>query len=92
MLERLNSLWVGDRLGYIEQLCLASALAVGHPFTLYSYTPDSLGAVPRGVDLRDAREVMPEEKLVRYSDSRSSSTRCQFFSLCLAGQGSGLLG
>ena len=55
MLERLNSLWVGDRLGYIEQLCLVSALAVGHRFTLYSYTPDVLRGVPNGIDLRDAR-------------------------------------
>lgn len=69
MLQRLNSLWVGDRLGYIEKLCLSSAIAVGHPFTLYSYTPEKLFGLPAGVDLRDAREIMPEEKLVRYSDS-----------------------
>lgn len=74
MLERLNSLWVGDQLGYIEQLCLVSAVAVGHPFTLYSYTPEVLRGVPKGIDLRDAREVMPEKKLVRYSDSGYSDS------------------
>lgn len=68
MVERLNSLWVGERLGYIEQLCIASAAAAGHPFTLYSYTPGALRNVPNCVELRDAREIMPEERLVRYAD------------------------
>jgi len=67
MLERLNSLWVGDRLGYLEQLCLVSALSVGHPFTLYSYTPKALRGTPQGVELRDAREIMSEDRFVRYS-------------------------
>ena len=83
MLERLNSLWVGDHLGYIEQLCLASALAVGHRFTLYSYSPDTLRGVPEGIDLRDAREVMPEDKLVRYSDSGAIQLGANFFRYAL---------
>jgi hypothetical protein len=83
MLERLNSLWVGERLGYIENLCLASAIAVGHPFTLYSYTPNILKGLPKGIDLRDAREVMPEEKLVRYSDSGAVQLGANFFRYAL---------
>jgi hypothetical protein len=79
MLERLNSLWVGERLGYIEQLCLASATRLGHQFTLYSYTPDKLRGVPSFVELRDAREIMPEEKLVSYSDSGSFALGANFF-------------
>ena len=90
MLERLNSLWVGDRLGYIERLCLASALSVGHPFTLYSYTPESLATtLPKGVDLRDAREVMAEEKLVRYSDSGAIQLGANFFRYALLAKGLG---
>jgi hypothetical protein len=89
MLERLNSLWVGNRLGYIERLCLASAVAVGHPFTLYSYTPEVLDALPQGVDLRDAREVMPEEKLVRYSDSGAVQLGANFFRYALLAKGLG---
>ena len=79
MLERLNSLWVGNRLGYIEQLCLFSATAVGHPFTLYSYKPDILRGVPDGVELRDAREVMSESKFIDYSSSRSLTLLTDFF-------------
>src|SRR5664280_1517399 len=83
MLKRLNTLWVGDRLGYLEQLCLVSATAVGHPVTLYSYTPDNLKGVPDGIEIRDAREVMPEEKLVRYSDSGAVALGANFFRYAL---------
>ena len=68
-MPRLNSLWVGNKIGWIEELCLRSAVAAGHPFTVYSYTPRELSGLPPGVDLADAREVMPENMLLRYSDS-----------------------
>ena len=66
----LNSLWVGSELGYLEILCLKSALATGHEFTVYSYTPELL-SVPEGIGLRDAAEIMPENRLLRYSDTGS---------------------
>jgi hypothetical protein len=65
----LNSLWVGNKLGYVERLCLASALAVGHKFTLFSYEPSLLTDVPDGVNVRDARDIMPVTKLLRYTGS-----------------------
>ena len=89
MLERLNSLWVGERLGYIEQLCLTSALAVGHSFTLYSYTPEVLRCVPDGIEIRDAREIMPEHKLVRYKDSGAVQLGANFFRYALLAQNLG---
>ena len=79
MLKRLNTLWVGDHLGYLEQLCLVSATAVGHPVTLYTYTPDNLKGVPDGIEIRDAREVMPKQKLVTYADSGSFALGSNFF-------------
>lgn len=60
---RLNALWVGGTLGYLERACLASAVAVGHPVSLYTY--DSISNVPAGIDVRDARDVLPEELLIR---------------------------
>ena len=42
----LNSLWVGNTLGFVERLCLMSALGTGHHFKLYSYEPDKLQGVP----------------------------------------------
>jgi hypothetical protein len=83
MLERLNSLWVGEDLSYIEQLCLLSAKAVGHPFTLYSYQPDKLRNVPKGIELRDAREVMSEPHLTRYFDIGWAALGSDFFRYAL---------
>ncbi|SRR5258708_2631314 len=32
---KLNTLWIGKSLGYVEEACLASAVAVGHQVVLY---------------------------------------------------------
>lgn len=79
MLKRVNSLWVGDRLGYIERLSLVSATAVGHSVTLYSYTPNRLKGVPDGIEVLDAREVMSEQRLAKYTESRSFALGSNFF-------------
>lgn len=67
----LHSLWVGSTLGYLERLCLASAADVGHELTVWSYEPSRLEGVPSGTVVRDAAEVMPYDKLLRYRDSGS---------------------
>lgn len=59
---RLNALWVGGSLGYLEQACLASAVAVGHPVSLYTY--HGISNVPASIDVRDARDVLPQERLI----------------------------
>jgi len=89
MLPRLNSLWVGSEIGWIEELCLRSALAMGHAFTLYSYTPEALGPLPSGVELRDAREVMPEALLLRYGDSGAVQLGSNLFRYHLLAQSLG---
>jgi hypothetical protein len=55
-LPHLHSLWVGNKLNYLERLCIASAKATGHEFTLWSYDPENLEGVPEGTNLRDAAE------------------------------------
>jgi len=85
----LNSLWVGDRLGYLEQLCLRSALDTGHRFHLYSYEPDKLHGVPDGVELRDAAEVMPREKLIAYADTGAIALGSNFWRYHLLAKGLG---
>jgi hypothetical protein len=50
------SLWIGDRLHYINQLCLKSHLAMGHPVTLYTMGP--VANVPEGVEIRPAEEII----------------------------------
>jgi hypothetical protein len=56
-----------------------SAVAVGHPVSLYSYTPDQLQGVPDRIEVRDAREVMPEDRLVRYADTGAVQLGANFF-------------
>lgn len=88
-LPHLHSLWVGPRLDYLERLCLASAQAMGHRFTLWSYDPSSLQGVPAGTDLRDAAEVMPKERLIRYRDSGSIALGANLWRIELLAQGLG---
>jgi len=85
MLKRLNSLWVGNEFGYIERLCVVSALTVGHEFTIYSYTPEKLCGVPIGAEIRDAREVMPDELVGKYS----TALLADFFRYALLAKGLG---
>lgn len=61
----IQTLWVGPRLTQMEHLALASFVAHGHTVHLYAYDlPDS--EVPIGVDLRDAREILPANQIFTY--------------------------
>lgn len=88
-LPHLHSLWVGPRLDYLERLCLASANAAGHEFTLWSYDPDELEGVPPGTDLRNAAEIMPRERLLRYRDSGSIALGANLWRIELLAKGLG---
>ena len=57
-LPEIASYWMGERLSFIEQLCLKSFADLGHKTTLYSY--ENISNVPDGVELRDGREVLDE--------------------------------
>lgn len=50
------SLWIGDRLHYLNQLCLLSHVRQGHPTTLYC--TDKVANVPEPVEVRPASEIM----------------------------------
>ncbi|MFZ1728319.1 MAG: hypothetical protein WBO29_01430 [Albidovulum sp.] len=50
------SLWIGEKLQYLNQLCLLSHVRHGHPTTLYC--TDTVTNVPEGVDVRPATEIM----------------------------------
>ena len=64
----LNSLWVGNKLSYLEKLCIQSALSHGHKFRIFSYEPSALQGVPDGVEVLDASEVMSREKMISYAE------------------------
>ncbi|AOZ69675.1 hypothetical protein LPB142_10390 [Rhodobacter xanthinilyticus] len=50
------SLWIGERLHYLNQMCLLSHVQAGHPTTLYC--TDTVTNVPEGVEVRPATEIM----------------------------------
>lgn len=51
------SLWIGEKLQYLNQLCLLSHVHQGHPTTLYC--TDTVTNVPEGVIVRPATDIMP---------------------------------
>lgn len=75
----INTLWFGERLGYLERLSIASAQAVGHAVTLYSYDYRTLSGVPEGVDVRDAREVMSDPRRTKLFEGRFKALGSDFF-------------
>lgn len=58
------TLWIGDSLGPVERACLRSVLRQGHRLGLYCYRPPD--GIPAGVELRDAREILPESAVFRH--------------------------
>ena len=84
---KLNALWVGGDLTYIEQLCLTSALWVGHEVDLWAY--EQIGNVPAGVKIRDAREVMPESLMIWSKQKNSPAVGADIFRIFLQKQGRG---
>jgi hypothetical protein len=70
-LPELHSLWVGPRLSWLEQLCVASWLKHGHRAVLWTYQP--VTGVPAGVEVRDGRELLPETAITYHRFSGSVS-------------------
>ena len=87
--DPLNSLWIGDKLGYVERLTMISALSVGHPFRLYSYSPGKVSGVPSGAEVRDANEVVEYPVLARYFDGGHPALGSDFFRYALQAKGLG---
>ncbi|MDD9855316.1 MAG: hypothetical protein OXU88_03945, partial [Gammaproteobacteria bacterium] len=53
----VQSLWIGEQLSPIEQLCARSFMHHGHEFILYVY--DEPAGVPDGVRVADANAILP---------------------------------
>ncbi|MDO4248281.1 MAG: hypothetical protein Q4C79_04850 [Neisseria sp.] len=57
----IQSLWIGNDLGIVQQLCLASYLYHGHEVHLYCY--QNLKNIPKGVVVKDGNEILPEKDI-----------------------------
>lgn len=73
----LHSLWIGGSLGWLEQLCLTSWMAEGHDAVLWTY--ETVTGVPLGVELRDAREVVPQAMVTRHRKTGSPALFANYF-------------
>ncbi len=60
----IQSLWIGDKLSLLEQLCIASFIYHGHEFHLYTY--EKVANVPKGTILRNANDIIPEKDIFTY--------------------------
>ena len=64
----VQSLWIGDSLTQIEQLCIRSYQANDHEFHLYVY--DEIEGIPDNTVIKNADEIISRSKI--FIDSRGS--------------------
>lgn len=62
--QTVQGLWIGERLGTMEYLAIASFLRCGHAFHLYCY--DGVANVPPGATLKDAHDILPRSLVFRH--------------------------
>lgn len=80
-LPEIASLWIGDRLSWLEQLCLKSFADAGHDITLYSYQP--IDNLPEGVNAGDASDIYPGEPMLRHKRTGSPAIHADIWRLNL---------
>ena len=62
--EAVRGFWHGEPLNAYQLLCLRSFAVYGHRVELYSYDPSL--AVPDWVERKDASQILPPERVLRY--------------------------
>ena len=75
----VQSLWIGNRLGVLEQLTIQSFLDHGHAFHLYLYGPCE--HIPRGTVIRDGRDILPASNIFRYKAGYGAGSPSGFSNL-----------
>jgi hypothetical protein len=73
----IQMFWHGAPLSRVEQLSLASFVHHGHPVHLYAYDP--IDAVPLGVTMRDAGEILPRDRIFRHRRTQSLAPFADWF-------------
>jgi len=86
-LPTIVSFWHGP-LSWLERLCAHSFVRNGHRVELYSY--DHPGALPNGVEWRDAAEILPRDKLVFYKGRGTPGVFSDYFRMSLLKAGRGI--
>jgi len=78
-LPTIGTLWIGPELGWMEQLCLKSFVDHGHKVILYTY--DTVKGVPEGVQMANASDVLPSDKIIRHARTGSPAYHADVFRL-----------
>ncbi|HYI93551.1 MAG TPA: glycosyltransferase, partial [Bryobacteraceae bacterium] len=77
----VQGLWFYGDLPLLQQISIASFLANGHDYHLYTYGP--VGKVPSGTTLRDAAEMMCEVKVFQDRGEKGYATFADGFRYAL---------
>ena len=85
----VNVLWIGGKLGPVEQLSILSFIRAGHRVRLHAY--EDIGNVPPAVELVDAELTVPRRKMeeLRYFRTGSYALAADFFRYVLQARGEG---
>ncbi len=78
-LPTIGTLWVGDTLSWLEELCLQSFLDHGHEVVLFKY--DDVANVPAGVRVENAADILPADKIIRHAKTGSPAYHADVFRL-----------
>jgi hypothetical protein len=73
----IHMFWHGASLSRLERVCMASFVAHGHRVHLHAYEVPS--GVPNGVQLVDARTVLPEKDIFRHAKTGSMAMFADWF-------------
>ncbi len=88
VLPVVNAIWIGSKLGSIHAACLTSFVVAGHRTVLHCYQrPED---TPAGIELADARKLMPESAVISYRKSGSFSLFSNIYRLKILEAGLGL--
>jgi len=74
---QVGMLWVEGPLSFLEQLCMVSFLDAGQHLRLYTY--NDVSNVPDGIEVCDARDVLPTEEFVTHTRTGSVAPHADKF-------------
>ena len=74
---RVAALWIGGPLSFLEQLCLISFVHAGQHITLYTY--EDVPNVPPGVEVADAKTILPMTGYLKHSRTGSPALHSDVF-------------
>ncbi|MBB3993577.1 hypothetical protein GGR95_001208 [Sulfitobacter undariae] len=83
-LPTMATLWIGDRLSWLEQLSLKSFVDAGHETILYSY--EKITNAPSGVTVCDARDIFPESEITSRKGAKKPPIHVDIWQLHLMQQ------